>query len=263
MIRPGVATAREAVINDVLGEVTHQGLQGQPTRFPVSPFGSQQGRGLHMGLNVHIIVPGKKLIQSDLVPILEVHLIDLIPHPRFHHLRTGDLPTPEVIEEIAAHGAGTGVIVVHQWLNPLGVEITGLEFHQQCPLQAFHFRCLRIRVLQHPVAWSLTLDVLHRIGKAALVVKTIVIIEQAVQVTGPAQIGPVYPGQDAIKGLVFGLPATSHPVGMPHATTIGPTQFVPALPGAGAGCQPVNTSTVGAGRRTEHPQGCLPARITR
>ncbi len=50
-----------------------------------------------MGFNVDIVALGQKVIQAQAVAVVEVDIVDVIPHPRAHHLGAGDLPAPEVV----------------------------------------------------------------------------------------------------------------------------------------------------------------------
>ena len=64
MVRPGVAAAGQAMVDDIAGKVTGQGSAGEHIRLPESPLGRQQRNGLHMGFDVNIVPLRQELIQA-------------------------------------------------------------------------------------------------------------------------------------------------------------------------------------------------------
>ena len=142
-----MAAAGQAMVDDITGKVTGQVAAGEHIRLPEPPLGRQQRNGLHMGLDVDIVPLRQERIQAQSMAILEVHFINLIPDAGTQHLGAGDLPAPEVVEEIAAHGTGPGVTMFHQRRQPLRVEVAGTQFHLQRPFEGIDTRVLRVRVL--------------------------------------------------------------------------------------------------------------------
>ena len=256
-----MATAGQAMVDDVSGEVTCQGLTGEDVRLPEPPFRGQERNRLHVGFDMHVVALCQEVVQAKAVAILKVHFIDLVPHTGTKHLWACDLPAPEVVEKITAHGAGTGIAMLHQWGQPLRIEVTGSQLYLQRSLKRIHPGISRVCVLEHPVLRWLAAQVLHGVGQPALEIKTVIVVQQAIEVAGPPKIGMVHRPQLSVESIVSRFTLAALAIDVPHAPAISVTQLLPVLPGARAGSKPVNPCTVCARSRTEDPVSGLCPRI--
>ncbi len=67
--------------------------------------------------------------------------------------------------------------MLHQRPQPLRVEVAGVQFYLQGPLQGIHFRVPGVRVLQYTVFRRLPAQVFYRVGQATLEIKAVVIVQ--------------------------------------------------------------------------------------
>ncbi len=183
--------------------------------------------------------------------------MDRVPDRGTNDLGIGDLPAPEVVDEVGGEGSRAGVAVIHQRFDPLGVELLALEFAHQRAFQPLHPGVVRVGVVQDAVVRGVAAEFLDRGGQAALEIEAVVVVEQAVEVGGAAEIGAADVAHARLEGGVGGGAGLLGAVGVAHATQVGGAEFVAVLPGTGAIRQTIDAGAIGPRRGPEDAQGRL------
>jgi len=129
-------------------------------------------------------------------------------------------------------------------------------------LQGFDSGVVGVGVHEDAVVRGLAGFVFHGHGEAALEVEAVVVVEQAVDVAGAAEVGAADVVQAVLEGVVRG--ATAFLVaaeGVAHAAGVGVGDLATVVPGAGAVGETVHAGAVGAGGRCRRRAGRRRSRL--
>jgi len=114
-------------------------------------------------------------------------------------------------------------------------------------------------MVDHPIVRHFAGEIFHGEAEATQIVKGIVVVQQSIEIAGPAKIGSLHRLEPGFKTLVQRFAVALIAIGMAEALHIGAGQCFALAPGARALDKAVDAGAIAAGGIAVNAENSLPA----